>query len=254
MKRQLILITTLFILTLTLHAQETQIVVRAKAKDAKFIGTSIGGAQIIIKDANTNEILAKGFTTGSTGNTNLIMKNPHERHKAISDDKTAKFETTLSLKEPVFATVEVIAPFAAKNAQVKAQTQLWLIPEKHLVGDGIVVEIPGFIVDILSPQRHSRISLSAQRSIDLTANIVMMCGCPITKGGSWDSENLSIQAIVKIDGVITKKVDMNIGDKASTFKGNIPITKKGNYEIILTVFNSKSGNTGVEKVNFIVND
>ena len=91
-----LLIVGIFILfnSLVLHSQETRIIVRAKAKDAKFIGTSIGGAYVIIKDANTGKTLAEGLISGSTGNTDRIMKKAHERHVNLSDDQTAKFHTT----------------------------------------------------------------------------------------------------------------------------------------------------------------
>ena len=52
----------------------TSITVRAKAVDAKFIGSSMGGAMIVIKDALTDSIMASGKTRGSTGDTKLIMK------------------------------------------------------------------------------------------------------------------------------------------------------------------------------------
>ena len=43
----------------------TDIVVRAKARDAKFIGSSIGGAFIRIREADTGKVLAEGLLYGS---------------------------------------------------------------------------------------------------------------------------------------------------------------------------------------------
>jgi hypothetical protein len=45
-------------------ANPTDITVRVKAKDGKFLGTHVGGALITIKDAQTGELLAKGLTMG----------------------------------------------------------------------------------------------------------------------------------------------------------------------------------------------
>ncbi|MBT5659166.1 MAG: hypothetical protein HOJ02_03315, partial [Rhodospirillaceae bacterium] len=53
----------------TASAEPTRLTVRVMAKDAKFIGTSIGGARITIRDVDTGELLAQGVTEGSTGNT-----------------------------------------------------------------------------------------------------------------------------------------------------------------------------------------
>lgn len=67
MKSRLLLLFTLFGF-IFIQAQPTKITVRAKAKDAKFIGTSVGGALILIRNADTGELLASGRTEGSTGN------------------------------------------------------------------------------------------------------------------------------------------------------------------------------------------
>jgi hypothetical protein len=247
-----ILLTLILVLSISIQAQETKVVVRAKAKDAKFIGSSIGGALIIIKDAITGELLATGHTTGSTGNTTLIMKEDHKRNVGITEASTAKFETTISIDEPTFVTIEALAPANAKNSLVTAQTQVWLIPGKDLIGEGIILEIPGFVIDVISPQRHSRISLASQKEVEIKANIVMMCGCPITKGGIWDSEDVEVQAIVKINGELKETVSLDITETASIFSTQLELSSPGTYEIILTAYNSKTGNTGVSKQNFIV--
>jgi hypothetical protein len=67
MKTQLFSLLFLFIAS-SLWATETTIIIRAKAKDAKFIGSSIGGAHVVVKHQLTGEILAQGKTEGSTGN------------------------------------------------------------------------------------------------------------------------------------------------------------------------------------------
>ena len=54
-------------------AEETQIDVRVISKGGKFIGTSMGGVLITIRDAKTAELLAKGVTRGTTGDTEKII-------------------------------------------------------------------------------------------------------------------------------------------------------------------------------------
>ena len=46
----------------TSHAIPTTITVRVISKGAKFIGTSMGGAQITIRNNMTKELLASGMT------------------------------------------------------------------------------------------------------------------------------------------------------------------------------------------------
>jgi hypothetical protein len=41
-------------------AEPTEITVRVLAKDSKFVGTSMGGMRIMLRDAHTGEILATG--------------------------------------------------------------------------------------------------------------------------------------------------------------------------------------------------
>lgn len=56
-------------------AVPTKIMIRAKARDAKFIGNSPGGAYIIVRNKVNQQILAEGKTTGGTGNTGVDKVN-----------------------------------------------------------------------------------------------------------------------------------------------------------------------------------
>ena len=233
-----------------LLAQKTNVMIRAKAKDAKFIGTSIGGAKILVKDALTGAILAEGITEGSTGNTDLIMKQDWRRSAQLTDENTAGFKAVLDIQIPKFVTVEAYAPMNKKQAEVMSSTQLWIIPGKDITGDGVVLEIPGFVVDILSPQTHERIA--ATENIQLMANIVMMCGCPVTKDGIWDANQYEVKAIITGSEGFSEEVTMNQEDKASTFKAEVNL-KEGMYEVLIYAYDPVSGNTGVDKTNIIVN-
>ena len=107
----------LIIFSSNLMAQETNIMIRAKAKDAKFIGTSIGGAKILVKNARTGEIMAEGITTGSTGNTEKIMKQDWKRSETLSDEETAGFNAKLDIDSPQFVTIEAYAPSAKPEGE-----------------------------------------------------------------------------------------------------------------------------------------
>lgn len=250
-RKLIICLIALFAINAT--ATETKLIVRAKAKDAKFIGSSLGGAHVMVKNQLTGEILAQGKTMGSTGNTELIMSTPHERGMYLSDENTAKFETSIDIEEPVFIRIEVFAPINKKQAKVNAATELWLIPGKHILGDGIIIEIPGFIVDVLQPRTHQYISLTSikDKLLKVQANVVMMCGCTINKNGIWDSEKMEVKAIVKLNDKILKEVSLNFVS-TNLFETEVLIEEKGEYEIIVYAFQNSSGNTGVDKVNYII--
>ncbi len=252
MKKSILLLALLSI-CMNAFATETKLMVRAKAKDAKFVGSSIGGAHVIVRNTLNGEILAEGNTVGSTGNTNIIMKSAHERYTQLTDDETAGFLAVLDIDEPTFVRVEVRSPINKKNAQVRASTELWLIPGKHIMGDGIVIEIPGFVIDILKPNTHQYIALESvpDTGLDIEANIVMMCGCPIEKGGIWDSNLMEVKAIIHKDGESFGEITLK-NPSQNTFKGSLKITEGGYYQITVYAFNAKTGNTGVEKINYVV--
>lgn len=176
MKRDLcFLIVATLLMAFSTNAAETKLVVRVKSKDAKFIGTSMAGALVVVKDAVTDEILARGKTLGSTGNTKRIMIEPHKRGEPLADDKTAKFETTIDIEEPRLVTIEVHGPLSQRQAMITTSTQVWLIPGKPIDGDGVMLEIPGFAVDVLQPQTHAFFKLeNGQAIIPITINLTMM--------------------------------------------------------------------------------
>lgn len=245
----------LLLLCVNAFATETKLMVRAKAKDAKFVGSSIGGAHVIVRNTVNGEILAEGLTMGATGNTDLIMKSAHDRYTQLSDDKTAGFMAVLDIDEPTFVRVEVISPINKKNARVQASTELWLIPGKDILGDGLVIEIPGFVVDILKPNTHQYIDLKSipTSGLPIEAHIVMMCGCPIESDGIWDSKTMEVKALVKKDGEQFGEVSLE-NPSQDLFKGNIVITDSGYYEITVYAYDPKTGNTGVDTLNYVVRD
>lgn len=252
MKNQLLsnsLFFLVFLFGVNMWAQETKVMVRVKAKDAKFIGTSIGGAQVQIKNSKTGAVLAEGVTQGSTGNTDVIMKKSHDRWESITDEQTAGFLATLAIKEPTFVTIEAKGPVNAKQATAKSSTQIWVIPEKDILGDGIVLEIPGFIVDILSPQRHQ--SISENTPIEIKTNVIMMCGCTITPGGIWNADDYEVKAILKNEDGEKEILTMKYAGQQNTFSTEFK-GKSGLYEISVFVFDAKTGNTGVDKTNIII--
>lgn len=232
----------------------THLTIRALAKDAKFIGTGIGGAFIVVKNHYTQEVLAKGYTTGASGNTTIILTQAKERYKGITDDKTAKFIANISINEPTLVDIEAVAPFSRRHAAIKSTTQIWAIPGKDILGEGIILEIPGFIVDILSPKTHEVISYLANQNkeIAVKVNMVMMCGCVIQNGGVWDANNYDVSASLIKEGKEVSKHKLVKTDEDNVFELKIPVTESGNYGIVVTAFDNKAFNTGVDKINFVV--
>lgn len=245
----LILLALLICTNHPILAQETSVMIRVQSKDAKFIGTSIGGAKVIVRDENSGEILAEGMTAGSTGNTDIIMKKPRVRGERITNDSTAGFLAKIKIDKPVFVTVEATAPYNKKQASVRSSTQLWLFPGKDITGEGVILEVPGFVVDILSPQTHE--TINTEKEVQITANVVLMCGCPVTEGGIWDANKYEVMASISKDGKEVQNLPLKVTEKPSTFSGSLQLDP-GNYEIIVYAFDPAEGNTGLDKTNIII--
>lgn len=134
-------------------SMETRVRVRVVSCDAKVIGSLAGGCRVTIREADSGRILASGKQQGGSGNTEQIMKTPRRRGQAAFDDPAAAFfETTLKLTEPVRVQIEAEGPLAFPEALQRASLTTWLNPGRHIEGDGFVLTLHGFIVDILQPE------------------------------------------------------------------------------------------------------
>ncbi len=153
------------------EAVETKLVIRAQSKDAKFVGTKMGGALVVIRDSKTGNVLAEGLTAGDTGNTQTIMMEPKTRFGRIADG-AARFETSLDIHEPTLITITAAAPYMYKDNMIESSTQMWLIPGKDIAGEGVIIEIPGFSIDARTPAKAQLVNNSA--AIPIEAGIVMI--------------------------------------------------------------------------------
>lgn len=250
-RMSLLILSLLFVCSL--QAQVTKVVVRAKARDAKFISGTLG-VFVTIRNSLNGEILASGLAKGGHGSTKTIMTDPVVRGKRITDENTAKFEASIKLTEPVFADIEVTAPANRRNGSKKITTQTWLIPGKDIVGDGIIVEIPGFIVDILAPTTQQFIKLDAikDNKLGLTTSVTMACGCVISSGGIWNADKYQINAIVKYNGARQTEVPLRITSVNNIFECMLPVAAKGEYEVHVYAYDPETGNTGLDRINFTV--
>lgn len=252
-KRIAFLIAALMVCIST-YAVPTKLVIRVKAKDAKFIGTGIGGALVVIRDHLTGALLAHGNTHGASGSTEVIMKTPLVRGKSQVDAQTALYEATLDINDPLLVDIEVLAPVNRRNAAVKGTTQLWLIPGKHIAGDGVIIELSGYILDILTPNTHQFISLDTlkDQQLDFKVNLTMLCGCAISKGGVWNADDIELKAILKKEGTAVGEFPLSKLPGNNLFDGRLKITAKGNYELLVYAYDPKTNNTGVDRINFVI--
>ncbi|XSG81370.1 MAG: hypothetical protein ACPW61_09810 [Methyloligella sp. ZOD6] len=236
------------------HAEPTEITVRVLGKDSKFVGTSMGGVQIVLRDAETGEVLARGVTKGGTGDTKLLMHEDRGRRAKLSDETAAKFSATLDLDAPGLIEAEAYGPLGQRQSAVHASSTQWVVPGRDVTGgDGWVLELPGFAVDVLAPPAHKRIP-AEKGSVPIAANVVMMCGCPIAPDSLWDADAYEVKALIRHDGKLAGEVALRYAGEASQFEGAVPIEGPGLYEVTVFAYDPANGNTGLDRTTFIATE
>lgn len=231
-------------------AEPTDIVVRVLSKDAKFVGTSMGGMQVTLRDAVTSEVLATGMTEGGTGDTARIMHQKGGRRAELSDASAAKYQVTLDLARPRLIEVEAYGPLAQRQSAQRVTSTQWVIPGRGITGgDGWVLELPGFVVDVLAPPAHVRVGVG--KPVDVRANVVAMCGCPIEPQGLWDADKYEVAAIVSVNGKEVSRIPLTFAGETSQFSVSVPVETAGAYEVVVYAHDPANGNTGLDRTTFI---
>ena len=130
----------------------TKVTVRVVARDAQVIGSGVGGALVRIKNLETGEILAEGKQEGGAGSSDRIMVQPRQRGETIYGTiGTAFFEAKIPLERPTQVEIYAEAPLAYPQSIQKGSKTLILVPGKHILGDGVIIELNGLIINILTP-------------------------------------------------------------------------------------------------------
>ncbi len=234
------------------QAEETRLAIRALSVDAKFIGTGMSGMAVTVEDADTGEILDTGTTRGATGDTDRIIRSPRTRYGTLSEEGDAVYISTLDIDEPRRVKVTVRGPIAQPQAQGEASTTRWVLPGKHIeAGDGWLIDVPGFAVDIIAPAAYTYVDDDPE-TMTIVANVIMMCGCPTSSGGTWDSDEIEVMAEIRFDGDKVMTERMAYTGELSRYAVDVPSTDKGTYEILVTAFDPRSNNTGLDRASFIV--
>lgn len=148
----------------------TKVMVRVVAHDAKLLSDHVGGARVTLRDAATGTVLAQGIQEGGSGDTELIMRRPRERGAAVYDTpEAAGFLATLNLDQPTVVEITAEGPLAFPQATQRVSTTLLLVPGHDVLGDGVVLEVHGFIVELLAPAKDA--PLKPSQSVEVRARV-----------------------------------------------------------------------------------
>jgi hypothetical protein len=234
-------------------AEETELTVRVLAKGAKFVGTSMGGVRVTVRDVETGELLAEGTTAGTTGSTDKIMREPRTPHDPVSTEDAAAFRATLDLAEPRLVEVVAWGPLGQRQSANRVSATQWIVPGKHVSsGDAWLLVLPGFVVDVLGPPAHQK--RGPEEPLFLRANVTMMCGCPVEPGGLWDAERFEVRAILERNGKPAGEIGLSYAGRTSQFEARIDDPAPGVYEATVYAYDPANGNTGLDRTSWIVSE
>jgi hypothetical protein len=151
----------------------TRVMIRAIAKDAMAIGTKVGGARITVREVASGDILAQGTQEGASGDVDLIMIQPRIRGARIFDAPgTAGFLAQLMLEKPTEVEITAEGPLGSPQSLQRSSKTLLLIPGQDILGEGVLLELHGFTVKLLSPGPETQ-ALAGQ-TIQVKATVHML--------------------------------------------------------------------------------
>lgn len=223
--------------------EPTRVVIRAIARDAKIIGDGVGGARITVVDAKTGAKLAEGVQRGNTGDTERIMSTPVRRGMSLyNTEGAARYVAELPLEGPTIVNISAVGPLGFDQAIQTATKRMVLVPGHHVEGDGVVLELHGFIVEIREPKPLAPVA----GSVPVRARVQMMCGCPLTPGGMWDSDGVEIRARLWSNGEVVSESALEYAGQPSTFRGTltIPASADGDLELEVLAADAETINFG----------
>lgn len=221
----------------------TRVLVRVTANDAKIIGSGVGGARITIRDVETGEVLASGVQEGSTGNTGLIM-GARERGATVYDTEgAAGFVAELALAHPTRVTITGEGPLDTPHAMQAASKSLLLVPGKDVLGEGVILELMGFTVELLSPTDGDEVP--AGEPVEVRGKITMLCGCPTEPGGLWDANDYELLVQTVHGNEVVGSWPLEFAGETSHYVGTVTLDRPGEVELRVLAMDQGKANFGM---------
>ena len=233
----------------------TTIVVRVVAHGAMVLGRDVGGARVTITDLETKQVLATGVQQGDAGDQNQIMRTPHLMEEPVySARPAAAFTTTLVLQRPSFVEVAAEGPLAYPDSMRRAAKTVLLIPGQDLTGDGIVLHLNGYIVQIEHPKAGE--PLIAKNDVALKASVRTLSGTSVRPHGDWDSRKIRIYGELLIGERIVERLQLFYSNDTRTFDSPffVPLDKEAPEGITLRVVvgDATAGNFSLGEAHYPV--
>ncbi len=206
----------------------TKVTTHVVTHDAKLIGSAVGGVRVVIRDAATNSVLAEGVHSGSTGDTRRIMQEPRSRNDTIyTAPGGARYETSISISTPTMVDISAEGPLAYPDQMARTSKRLMLLPGRDVGGDGVVLELHGFIIDLMSPDTTQ--ALPSSSSLNVRARVRMLCSCPTEPGGMWEVKDVTARLIR--DSTVVRETKLRYSGQQSEYTGELGRVDAGVYRL-----------------------
>ena len=250
--RSLLTMAAGFLVSFPLAAQglvrPTEVRVHVVSRDAKLIGSAVGGIWVTIRDATTGRTLAEGLHTGGTGDTRRIMQVPRLRDSTLfTTEGAAHFTASIPLTRPTPVIVSAHGPLDFPDQAVTVTKHLLLVPGEDLLGDGVVLEMHGLIVEVLEPTVPA---LTAGEAIVLRTRVRMMCSCPTGPDQLWSAG--AVRARLLQDDVVVVEAMLTAVGEGSLYAGRITAPSGGRYVLEVLASDPARANAGVARREVVV--
>lgn len=249
----------------------TKVCVRVIARDGKFLGDDVGGASVTIRDAHSRELLAKGTTSGSSGinGPGGVMCARLQRGEPIPTTDASQYTAELMLDRPRRIEITAHGPLGFPQSANTVSATQWVYPGKDIVErDGFLLEVPGLIVQIVSPAANS--TAQSLSEVQIQAHVAMMCGCPIDYKNQeskmvcpelpadqqpWLPDEFEVGAVVSSASAAPSPIPLQFVATADTpgeFAGTWDQPLPGSHEITVYAYQKSTGNTGVATAVIVI--
>jgi hypothetical protein len=210
--------------------------------DAKLIGSAVGGVRVTIRDAVTGRVLAEGVQVGATGDTKRIMQEPRRRGETLfATADGAGYETSTVLAEPTMVDISAEGPLGYPDQMARASKRILLLPGRDIAGDGIVLELHGYLVDILSPDTTR--TFPASSALPVRARVRMLCSCPTQPGSLWEVHDITARLVR--DGAVIREALLAYAGKESEYRGELAQVDPGEYMLEIIAAAPSSATFGI---------
>ncbi|WP_145978922.1 hypothetical protein [Gemmatimonas phototrophica] len=220
----------------------TRVVTHVVTHDAKLIGSAVGGVRVTIRDVTTDRILAEGQHDGGTGDTKRIMQDLRKRGDTLfAATGGARYEATVAIAAPTLVDISAEGPLGYPDQLTRASKRLLLFPGRDVGGDGIVLELHGYVIDLMGPDTTQ--ALPASSALRVRARVRMLCSCPTQPGGMWEVRDV-VARLVR-NGVVVREGALTYGGESSIYTGELAPVESGVYQLEVLAANPGAATFGI---------